>query len=215
MGAYVYCEVEDDGCGMSEEVLANIFDPFFTTKFTGRGLGLSAVLGIVHSHSGVIDVQSHLSIGTRFRVCFPALPDNAERKTAPPRFSPGDTWHCNATVLVVDDEPAVLEVAREMLERFGLQVLTATSGREAIDTFRQHPKEIACVLLDLTMPEIGGEETYSRLRELRPDLPILLSSGYDGTDARERLNVRKEHFLRKPYRVRALRSALSLLLDGP
>ncbi len=157
-GLYVYVEVTDNGCGMSAETSAKIFDPFFTTKFTGRGLGLAAVLGIVRGHQGAIQCTSVLGQGTTFKVLFPACPLHA--KIAEGAEAAAQKWRGSGTILVVDDEETIRALARHMLLKMGFQVLTAVDGREALEIFRAEGDKIRLVLLDMTMPHLDGDETF-------------------------------------------------------
>ncbi len=204
-GRYVALEVKDTGSGMSQETLRCLFDPFFTTKFTGRGLGLSAVLGIVRGHRSAIAVESTPGKGTSFRVYFPALdiPASTLSKTPPEDFRPD--WRGSGKILVVDDEATVLVVAQRILEHLGFDVLLAENGKQAVDVFRENADEIKVVLLDLTMPHMGGEETFDALRRIRPDVPVVLSSGYP--EERAKAGFRAEDlagYVQKPYTINAL-----------
>jgi two-component system, cell cycle sensor histidine kinase and response regulator CckA len=173
---FVYLEVDDTGPGMTPDTLQRIFDPFFSTKFAGRGLGLAAVMGIVQSHQGLIRIRTEPGHGTSFRVLFPAVAGTA-RKIERPSAARSD-WRGSGTVLIVDDEEGVREVAGRMLEEIGFATVTAVDGRAALEVMERVGNSITAVLLDLSMPRMGGQETLRRLREERPDLPVIMMSGY-------------------------------------
>ena len=175
-GPLVYLEIGDDGAGMSPDTLSRIFDPFFSTKFAGRGLGLAAVMGIVRSHRGLIRIRTEPGGGTAFRILFPAV-SGAVSKTAKPSGERSE-WRGTGTVLVVEDEEGVREVAERILQDIGFQTIGADDGRHALDIMEEVGDKVTTVLLDLSMPRMGGAETFRRLREMRPDLPILMMSGY-------------------------------------
>jgi PAS domain S-box-containing protein len=176
-GVYVVLEVRDSGCGMDEAIKARIFDPFFTTKFTGRGLGLAAVSGIVRGHKGIIHVTSAPGNGSSFAVYFPAA-SGAARQSPETIQRDIESLRGSGTVLVVDDEDVVLQTAKLALERHGYIVLTALSGRTAIEILHRERDRVSVVLLDSAMPEMSGQETLRELLKIRPDLEVLVSSGY-------------------------------------
>jgi PAS domain S-box-containing protein len=210
-GDYVFLEVSDNGCGMDRETLSKIFDPFFTTKFVGRGLGLAAVSGIVRAHRAALRITSEPGRGSLFRILFRACSAPAEPLPAP-HAAPA-RWRGSGTVLVADDEPAVRDVTCQMLKGLGFDVLPAADGEGAIAAFREHLDEIAAVVLDLTMPRRSGEDTLREIRRLRPEVPVLLVSGFNEHEAMSRFcGQAASDFLAKPFKIEELQEKMQAIL---
>lgn len=210
-GRYVLLEVTDTGCGMDEKTRARLFDPFFSTKFTGRGLGMSAVLGIVRAHRGCISVQSAPGVGTTVRLAFPAAPPSAAAPAEDAQVTP-DHHDRGGTILLMDDEEVVREIASMMIERLGYTVLAAADGVEGLALLDQHQGEIIGVVLDLTMPNMDGAETYRQIRERDATLPVILSSGYSEEDATRRFPANGLFgFIQKPYTMEQVTAVLQRL----
>lgn len=214
-GDHVALEVSDTGCGMDAATVRRIFDPFFTTKFTGRGLGLAAVLGIVRGHRGGIKVYSEPGRGTTFKLIFPTVEGSARAGEVAIDFAE-DSWRGEGTILIVDDEPMVRSVGRRLVEALGFTVETAADGQEALERFAAAPARYRAVLLDLTMPRRDGEETFRDLRAVDPAVRVILMSGFNEQEAIARFAGKGlAAFLQKPFALPALRQALRRMLDPP
>lgn len=198
-GEYACLEVCDDGCGMDENVSKRIFEPFYTTKFTGRGLGMSAILGIIKSHNGSLQLSSKPGVGTAFKVYFP-LPDKvaAVKSEQKPLHAPFD--NLNGTVLLVDDEGALRTIGSALVNTMGYKAITAVNGSEALSLCKARGGEIDLVMLDLIMPEMGGVEAYHELRKINKDMPVIICSGY-GAESVSTITATDDNasFLHKPY----------------
>ena len=208
-GEFVVLEIEDTGCGMENGVIARIFDPFFSTKFVGRGLGLSAVLGIVRGHRGALEVRSTPEIGTTFRVYLPVSKAGSAVHDQPPAV---DMPRDSGLVLVVDDEDMLRSMIKSSLQALGYTVAEARNGEEAVQVFAPIAQDVRIVILDMSMPGISCDETLRRLRTLQPSVRVLLTSGFSETEAMGRfggLNI--AGFLQKPYTVQVLAEKLRVV----
>ncbi len=213
-GTYVYLEVADNGCGMTEEARQKVFEPFFTTKFTGRGLGLSTVQGIVRGHEGGVALETAPGRGTTIRIFLPCagehVPVTAPTTPSPP---PDTEWTGAGLVLLVDDDERVRTVTEMLLRALGFDVIAAATGREALHEFDRRGRELRLIMLDLTMPDFSGDQVLRELKERRSEVPVLLCSGYSEEDASQRVGREGiAGFLQKPYSFALLRARLQSLL---
>jgi CheY-like chemotaxis protein len=207
-GDYVYIRIEDTGVGMREEIREKVFEPFFSTKFLGRGLGLAAAAGIIHKHDGCISLESEIGKGTVVHVYLPQAIEKAEaEKTGRKKGTD--------TVLVADDEPDILELLKEMIVRMGFNVMTAANGHSALDMFKQRKEAICMAILDIQMPDMDGKQIFLEMKQLKPDLKVLISSGYDQKTALSELGSNEpDGFIQKPYGFTALRKKVMEILEA-
>ncbi|MGD0584296.1 MAG: PAS domain S-box protein [Oryzomonas sp.] len=214
-GEYVCLEVTDNGCGMDEETKWRIFEPFYTTKFTGRGLGMSAVLGIINSHDGALQLFSQLGQGTTFKV---SLPVQISDTTGDENLRPADTsapWQGSGTILLVEDEEQVRLIAKTLLQMFGYTVLEAVNGKEALELYSKNAADINLVVTDMGMPVMDGYELFIQLKKLNPQLPIIISSGFGDAEVSSRIAIDDvAGLISKPYNPDQLREVLKSVLEG-
>jgi CheY-like chemotaxis protein len=194
---------------MSEETKRRIFEPFYTTKFTGRGLGMSAILGIVKAHNGTLQLESTQGAGTDFKVYLPLTVVQEQIETVV-TIETADETQATTTVLLADDEETLRDIGKVILNTLGFSVITAANGREALEMYQARDSKIDLVMLDLIMPEMGGVEAYHELRKLNAAVPIVICSGYDAESVADVISA-DEHasFLHKPYNPLELRRVLN------
>ncbi len=210
-GHYVSLTIKDDGKGMDEETISRVFDPFFTTKFQGRGMGMAAVYGIIKNHGGWISIGSELGKGTVVRIYLPAVAVQAE----PAKETKSELTTCTGTLLVIEDEDVVIDVIGPMLERLGYSILVAKTGTEAIEIARTFDGDIDLAILDIVLPDMGGKEVYPLIMEARPDMKVIVCSGYslDGP-GQEILDAGAQAFIQKPFSLKTLSEKLKEVLGG-
>ncbi len=214
-GEYVCLEVTDNGCGMDEATKWRIFEPFYTTKFTGRGLGMSAVLGIIKSHAGTLQLFSQPGQGTTFKVYLPALTSETDRDEVQAVAVPATPWQGSGTILLAEDEAQVRYIAKEMLQMFGFTVLEAVNGKEALEIYLKNTAVITLVVTDMGMPVMDGYELIHQLKILNPELPIIVSSGYGDADVTSRIGSDNiAGIINKPYNMNKLQEVLKSAVEG-
>ena len=211
-GKYVKISAIDTGVGMDKATRKRIFDPFFTTKEMGRGtgLGLASAYGIINNHDGIIIVDSEKGVGATFIIYLPASEKKVIKETEPPKkITKG-----KETILLVDDEDMIIEVGKALLKKMGYKVLVAKSGKAAVELYKSNKDEIEMVILDMIMPNMGGGDTYDKLKKIDPDIKALLSSGYsiDG-QATEILKRGCDGFIQKPFNIKKMSQKIRQVLD--
>jgi len=211
-GEYVCLDVTDNGCGMDEETKWRIFEPFYTTKFSGRGLGMSAVLGIITAHKGALQLYSELGEGTIFKVYLPTISTKVGSQT---EITPSALWQGTGTILLVEDEEQIRKMAIVMLQRLGFAVIEASNGKEALELYQQKSADITLVVTDIGMPIMDGYELIRKLKKINPTLPIIISSGFGDVDITAR--IAKEDIaglINKPYTPNQLREVLKRVIES-
>jgi PAS domain S-box-containing protein len=207
-GRYLRLEVTDNGCGMDDETKKRIFEPFYTTKFTGRGLGMSAVLGIITAHKGALQLSSHPGHGATFNVFLPIQDDGSDGDESLRQVSPA-SWQGSGTILLVEDEEQIRQVARILLKELGFKLIEASNGKEALEQYRNNAAEITLVVTDMDMPVMDGYQLFRELNNINPELPVIISSGFGDADITSRIAEGEiAGFLNKPYRFDQLRDVL-------
>lgn len=208
VGQYVCLEVTDNGCGMSEETRQRIFEPFFTTKFTGRGLGMSAMLGIIRSHNGFFQLESTLGKGTTFKVYLPVkvagtvIEESLQDKVPSP-------WKGSGTILLVEDEEYISLITGQMMNELGFKVIAAANGREAVELYQKNYSDITLVFTDIGMPVMDGYTLFRELKKINPALPIIVSSGFGDADVNSKIpRDQMAAEIYKPYNYNQLQDVL-------
>ncbi|MFZ4855676.1 MAG: PAS domain S-box protein [Desulfuromonadaceae bacterium] len=212
-GRYICFEVTDNGCGMDDDTRRKIFEPFYTTKFTGRGLGMSAVLGIIKAHNGALQFESQPGQGTTFKVYLPAQLSKSEAEESR-QNAVSASWHGSGTILLAEDEVQVKSIAIALLQKLGFNVIDAANGKEALELYQQNAADITMVVTDMGMPVMNGYELFYKLKKLNPKLPIIISSGFGEGDIASKI-PREEiaGLINKPYNFDHLRDVLKGVVE--
>jgi PAS domain S-box-containing protein len=213
-GWYVCLEVTDNGSGMNDEAKQRLFEPFYTTKFIGRGLGMSAVRGIILSHGGALQLSSQQGQGTTFKVYLPVQISEPVEIESTQKVSSG-LWQGSGTILLVEDDEQVMSIARTMLRELGFFVIEASNGKDALELYQQNAVDITLVMTDMGMPVMDGYELFSELKKLKPELPILISSGFGDVEITSKI-ARDEitGLISKPYRFDLLQETVKSVMEG-
>lgn len=211
-GSYICLNVTDNGCGMDEETKRRIFEPFYTTKFTGRGLGMSAVLGIITAHKGALQLTSQQGLGTTFKVFLPVQSSEPVGDVLP--HVPLMPWQGSGTILLVEDEPQLIMVAKALIQALGFSVLQAANGQVALEMYQKHANNITLVLTDIGMPVMDGYELIHELKILNPELPIIVSSGFGDAEVTTHIQENIAGCVSKPYSFDQLREVLKGVVEG-
>jgi two-component system cell cycle sensor histidine kinase/response regulator CckA len=212
-GRYVYLTVSDTGHGIDTKVLDKIFEPFFSTKFTGRGLGLAAVLGIIRAHGGTIRIYTEIGRGTTFRIL---LPYQDQQLAQEAQHKPLHRFSRTGTVLIIDDEPRVHQVIGDTLVKTGFEVISALDGRDGLRMFEVNDSKLSLVILDLTMPYMNGDEVYRCIRQINQKVPVIITSGYSEEEISEQfIGKGIAGFLHKPVSPSNLLSLVHEVLEKP
>ncbi|MEI6206331.1 MAG: PAS domain-containing protein [Desulfuromonadales bacterium] len=213
-GCYVCLDVTDTGCGMSDETYNRLFEPFYTTKFHGRGLGMSAMLGIINTHHGALQLSSELGKGTTFKIYLPVQISDCAGEDSPLQVA-SVPWQGSGTILLVEDEVQVLQIARTMLEALGFTVIEASNGKEGLELFQKNAADINLVITDMGMPVMDGYQLFRELKTLKSDLPIIISSGFGDSVVESRIASEDiAGSISKPYSFDRLRDVLKSVTEG-
>ena len=213
---YVCLEVTDNGYGMDEETKWRIFEPFYTTKFAGRGLGMSAVLGIIQAHNGSLQLFSELGKGTTFKVYLPVKTSGSNEDENLKQSDTSAPWQGSGTILLVEDEEPIRLIAKALLKKFGFTVMEAVNGKEALELYEKNSADISLVFTDMGMPVMDGYALFHELKKINPKLPIIVSSGFGDAEVSSRIDIDDiAGIISKPYGPDQLREVLKRVVGTP